>query len=97
MHRRDALRAVGAGLGVGALGFGGRARASAAPPYAPLSHVGLVGAKEAVVGGGRTAYLAVTDGYAAVDVSDPARPVVVAERRGLLADREGGPLTTSTT
>ncbi|MFB6295403.1 MAG: LVIVD repeat-containing protein, partial [Halobacteriales archaeon] len=51
------------------------------------------GTKEAVVSeDGRTAFLAVTDGFAAVDVSDPAAPVVVSETRDILADREQGPL-----
>lgn len=61
--------------------------------YEPLGSVGVEGATEAVVGdAGRTAYVAATTGYAVVDLSDPTRPAVVADRRGLPADREDGPL-----
>ncbi|QZY00328.1 LVIVD repeat-containing protein [Halobaculum rubrum] len=60
--------------------------------YAPLGSVEVAGTREAVVSAdGRTAYLALGDGYATVDVSDPAEPTVLAERRDLLADRESGP------
>jgi hypothetical protein len=95
MHRREVLRA---GLGVATAGALGRAgvfgRAAADQPvFAPLARVDVDGTKEAVVrDDGRIAYLAVTDGYAVVDVADPAEPRVVAERRGILADREDGPL-----
>ncbi|WP_435064507.1 LVIVD repeat-containing protein [Halobaculum sp. EA56] len=61
--------------------------------YAPLGSVAVEGTREVVVSAdGRTAYLALGDGYAAVDLSDPAVPTVLAERRDLLADREDGPL-----
>ncbi|WP_247728819.1 LVIVD repeat-containing protein [Halovivax limisalsi] len=60
-------------------------------PYRPLGRVPLADAKEAVVDGG-VAYAAVADGIATVDVSDPADPTVLAEQRGLLADRPGGPM-----
>lgn len=61
--------------------------------YEPLGSVDVAGATEAVVAdGGRTAYVAATTGYAVVDLSDPTRPAVVADRRDRLADREGGPL-----
>lgn len=61
--------------------------------FAPLGRVAVEGATEAVVGpDGETAYVATGDGFAVVDASDPADPTVVAERRGLLADREDGPM-----
>ena len=42
---------------------------------------------------GQTAFLATTDGYATVDVSDPTAPTRLARRRDLLADSETGPMT----
>jgi len=61
--------------------------------YEPIAHVDVAGARELVVGeDARTAYVAVDDGIASVDVSDPAAPVVLAEQRGLLADEPGGPI-----
>lgn len=89
MHRRSLLHAVGATL---AAGCTSPVRAGE-DPFEPRSHVPLAGAKEAVVGGdGRTAYVAVTDGFATVDLSDPAAPRVLAERRTLLPERERGPM-----
>lgn len=41
---------------------------------------------------GQTAAVAVTDGYATIDLADPTNPTVLAERRGLAADREDGPM-----
>lgn len=65
---------------------------SADGAYGPLGSVEVAGTREGVVSAdGRTAYLALGDGYATVDVSDPAEPTVLAERRDLLADRESGP------
>jgi hypothetical protein len=62
--------------------------------FGPLGQVALDGAKEAVVDeSGTVAFCAVGDGFAAVDVSDPADPTVLAERRGLLADRPNGPMS----
>jgi len=98
MRRRDVLRGAAAGVaGAAALPFpsrGATAEASAThDPYAPLGNVELAGAKEAVVGdAGDAAYVATTDGFAAVDVSDPTDPAVLAERSDLLADRETGPM-----
>jgi hypothetical protein len=61
--------------------------------YGPLGHLDLAGTTETVVSpDGRTAYVAARTGYATVDLSNPAEPTLLAERRGLLADREGGPL-----
>lgn len=61
--------------------------------YEPLGRVDISGATEAVVSeDGRTAYVAAGSGFATVDVSDPAEPTILAERRDLLADRETGPM-----
>jgi len=69
------------------------AKRSTAEGYAPLGEVAVDGTKEAVVSeDGTTAFLAVTDGFAAVDVSDPAAPSVLGETRDILADHEQGPL-----
>ncbi len=89
MRRRAFLGAVGGGVAAT-----GVASVTAAQPseFAPLGSVGIRGAKEAVPGDDGVAYVATTDGFAVVDASDPAEPTVVAERRGLLAERDGGPL-----
>jgi hypothetical protein len=61
--------------------------------FSPRGRLTLADAKEAVVSpDGSTAYVAVTDGYATVDLADPASPELLAERRDLLADEQGGPL-----
>lgn len=76
----------------GSVSASGASPAGAAP-YEPIGFLEVEGAAEAVVGDdGETAYLAVHDGFAVVDVSDPASPELLAERRGLMADREAGPL-----
>ncbi|WP_435144877.1 LVIVD repeat-containing protein [Halobaculum sp. P14] len=99
MQRREALRAGASAVAAGVVGTGvltgrGSARSDAdTDSFAPLGRLPLRGAKEAVVSAdGDTAYVALTDGYATVDVSDPAAPTVLAERRGLLAERDDGPL-----
>ncbi|MEE6211061.1 hypothetical protein U3A55_12990 [Salarchaeum sp. III] len=88
--RRAALRAGAAALALPLAG-----RASAHPePYEPRDSVAIEGATEAVVGpDGTTIFVAATTGFAVVDASDPTDLTVLAERRGLLADREDGPLT----
>lgn len=93
MRRREFLRTGAATLGAVALA-GVAADAAAHPgPYRPLGRIALDGAAEVVVSAdGETAYVAVQDGYATVDVSAPDRPAVMAERRDPLADRETGPL-----
>ena len=98
MRRRTFLRGVGAGVGaaVGVAAGGGNVarRATAHPgPYEPYGSIDVPGTKEAVVGpDGEVAYLATTTGYAAVDVSVPDAPELLADVRDPLADREGGPL-----
>jgi hypothetical protein len=96
MRRRGVLRGVGAGAGALALSSIGLSGAVAGrtDPYEPIGSVDVEGAAEAVVGpDGETAYLAVGDGFATVDVSDPAAPGVLAEVREIAADVEGGPMT----
>lgn len=107
MRRRAALRAL-AGLGAGTVAFPARAGAqedsetpTETPPpptarpdtYEPLARLPLTGAKEAVVGpAGRYAYVAVTDGFAVVNLTDPAAPQVVHENRAVGTDLRNGPL-----
>lgn len=106
MRRRDVLRAaVGAttaSLATGAAdahtpadGAGDDAEttdgAETADGAEPLGRLELPGAKELVARDGM-AYVATTDGFATVDVSDPTDPTLLARRDDLLTDRENGPL-----
>lgn len=106
MRRRDALCAFGAAFFGGALSGrvaahdhptpGATAEGTPREPtesggFVPLGRLSIAGAKELVVDG-NVAYVAVTDGFAVVDVSTPESPTLLAERRGLLADYDGGPL-----
>lgn len=100
MNRRSFLRR-GVALPV-ALAVTGGARAqsdntgapTAAPDgFAPLAERVIPGTKEGVVSAdGRTAFLAVTDGFAVVDLSDPADPTVVHENREPWAGEGNGRL-----
>lgn len=95
MHRRSLLRAAGTGLAAAALPPASRAVASATTgrSFEPIARLPLPGATEAVVDDeGTTAFVATTDGFATVDVSEPADPRPLADRRDLLADRDRGPL-----
>lgn len=70
-----------------------RSQASTRATFGPRSRLSLPGAKEAVLDdAGETAFVATTDGFATVDVTDPEAPSVLADRRDLLADREDGPM-----
>jgi hypothetical protein len=90
MRRRAFLGAVG---GAVAAGLGVTSVAGQSDEFGPLGSVDVSGAKEAVPGDdGAFAYVATTDGFAVVDVRDPRNPSVVAERTGLLSERENGPL-----
>ena len=88
MHRRTFLR-TGASLGGAALvGTGliagrtvGHSQESEGEPFEPLGSVDVPGAAEAVVHDDGFVYLAAGDGFAVVDISEPASPEVVAERR----------------
>lgn len=102
MRRRDALRLLGGGAVAGSLPA--RAAAHPTPAgtdaegtpvprvdagYGPLGRVDIPGATETVVSAdGTTAYVAVGDGYAVVDISQPSRPTVLAERRGITVSRD---------
>lgn len=71
----------------------GRLRPAQQTGYAPLGSVEIDSAAEAVVGDdGETVYLAAESGFATIDISEPANPTVLAERRDLLADRDHGPM-----
>jgi hypothetical protein len=91
MRRRDVLRA---GAGTLALPLvAGAASATTSQSFEPMGSVSMEGTKEAVVGDdGETVYAATTDGFAVVDVSDPASPEVLSQASSLLATRDGGPL-----
>ncbi|WP_227352772.1 LVIVD repeat-containing protein [Haladaptatus salinisoli] len=91
MRRREFLRAAAVGGGSATLLSG---VSVAREPYRPLGNVAVRNAKEAVVGSdGKIAFVAATDGFATVDIADPANPTVLAERRGLLGGKTGGPLS----
>jgi len=107
MRRRQFLAAAAATPGFAAVGRGSHPtstaddaadRESSADPMAetalqPLGFVPVDGIKEAVVGAdGETAYAATGNGFATVDLADPADPAVLADRRDLLADDPDGPL-----
>lgn len=107
MRRRQALRLFGGSLAAGTLPGVASAHptpsgtdddATPAPTrtdagYGPLGKVDVEGATEAVLSDdGTTAFVAATTGYAIVDLSTPEEPIVLAERRDLLSEREDGPL-----
>lgn len=92
MRRRDVLRSAAAAAALPLASTAVTATRTQAA-FGPLATVELEGTKEVVVDdAGETAYAATTDGFAAVDVADPENPELLAERTGLLADREDGPL-----
>ncbi|WP_224270222.1 LVIVD repeat-containing protein [Haloprofundus salinisoli] len=94
MRRRDVLRGSAAALGLSTVPTLTTSRVDAHPgPYRPYGFVDVRGAKEAVVApDGQRAFVAATGGYAVVDLSVADRPELLAERRELLSEREGGPL-----
>jgi len=89
MRRRDVLRAGGAAVAGAAVAAD--ATATANDGFRPVGRLPLARAKELVVDGD-VAYVAATDGFATVDVADPADPTLLAERRGLLSAHPDGPL-----
>ncbi|MFC7228988.1 hypothetical protein N0B31_16405 [Salinirubellus salinus] len=98
MRRRALLRATAGvgGLGVfGTLAAGGVSGQSASrqSSFEPLGAVNVPKAKELVVDpAGAYAYVATTDGFAVVDLSDPAAPAVVFDQPDIGADQDGGPV-----
>ncbi|QCC50559.1 LVIVD repeat-containing protein [Halapricum salinum] len=95
MRRRTYLATTGALLAsplVGG-GYGSTDTAAQVETFEPLGSIEIDGTHDAVAGpDGETAYVATLDGFATVDITDPADPTVLANPRGLLADRENGPL-----
>ena len=90
MRRRDVLKATGGTL---AVTMGGFQWLGQSDPYQPLGSIPITNAKEAVVGlDSKTAFLAATDGFVTVDISNPTNPAILAEQRDLLAEHENGPL-----
>lgn len=93
MRRRAVLRATGGAclsLGVAGCLFNSDSEDSTGS-YEPLDRVSLEGAAEAVVGDdGETAYVASVDGFATVDVTDPAELSVLTEQKNLLEDENAG-------
>ncbi|MFP8956870.1 LVIVD repeat-containing protein [Natrialbaceae archaeon A-CW3] len=91
MERRALLRSLGVATAGTALGLSASSaqatRTTAQESYEPLGVVDVDGACEAVVGDdGETAYIAAIDGFVTVDISDPADPTILADRRDLLED-----------
>ena len=98
LHRRGVLVAAGAVLSSGAVGAAtGRDRPRSGTAagaddgqsdgYAPLGTVEVPGARETAVAGD-AAYVATRDGFAVVDISDPATPEILAERRTVTTDTD---------
>jgi Uncharacterized conserved protein len=95
--RRTALRAAGALLGgsaIPATASAARSRQTGSPSggtsqegYGPLGSVAVSGAREAVVADD-LAYVAASNGFAVVDVADPAEPTVLAEHREIETDTD---------
>jgi hypothetical protein len=102
--RRAGLTAGGLGLFPGVAAGGGPASDAAetgtptftprqttpvAEGTAPLGRLPVDGLREAVLSpDGRVAYCATTDGFAVVDLADPAAPELLVDEREPLADRE---------
>jgi hypothetical protein len=99
MHRRQLLRGVGtaisgAGLtaAVGPIDARGQQQTGQdeAGAFEPLGSVAVPGAREAAVHhDGEIAYVAASDGFAVVDISDPRDPTVRAKRREIDTDGQG--------
>jgi PGF-CTERM protein len=87
MNRRTFLQAATSIVGAATLTGGAFASSgvgSAHTPFEPLGSVDVPGAKEAAVHhDDEVAYVATGDGFAAVDISEPAEPSILAERRGI--------------
>lgn len=96
MYRREALASlatVAPTLGAIGTATAGSGQSGSGDAFEPLGAVDLEGTRDLVTSDdGSIAYVAVGDGVATVDCSDPTGPTVLAERRGLLAGAENGPL-----
>jgi hypothetical protein len=91
MRRRDVLRNSAGALALA--GFGGVASAADDAAYAPHGEVSIEGTQEvATTPDGNVAAVAAGQGFALVDVSDPANPSIVAERGNLLSEDDAGPM-----
>ncbi len=91
MYRRSLLRRGAiAGLSLSTLQAATTSAAGATTlddEFEPLGRVSVEGAAEAVVGDdGDVAYLAATNGFVTVDVSDPAEPAILTAQRQLAVD-----------
>jgi hypothetical protein len=86
-HPTDAAETAGPGTGTATGTPTPTPTDAAATPtsgYEPLGSVAVEGVTEAVTTpDGKTAFVAVLDGFAAVDISDPAAPSVLAEERDI--------------
>ena len=92
--RRSVLKATGAaGLAAAVPSAAAADAATQEDGYEPTGRYDIPGAKELVTSDdGSTAYVALTDGFAIFDLSDPSSPELVIEERGLSPDSESGPL-----
>ena len=83
MNRRRFLQTATGAVGAAALPRTASAR-TAHGPFEPEGTVDIPGAREAVVHhDNEVVYVATMDGFAAVDISTPDEPTVLAERRGV--------------
>jgi len=81
MRRRTLLRA---GAGAVTVPFLGRTVSGQESRYGPTGSVDIEGAREAAVHhDGDVAYVAASDGLAAVNITEPSEPTVLAERRDI--------------
>lgn len=97
MRRREFLQSsatvAGSVVGGSVLSPGDASPVRDEAAFTPVARESLRGTHEAVVTpDGTTAAVAVGDGYATVDLSEPTNPRVLAERRGLFDGRKNGPL-----
>lgn len=91
MYRRQLLQVVS--CTVPAIASPATVVSAESAEYEPLGSAPVSDATEAVVGPeAETAYVAIQDGFAIVDISTPESPTVVERRTGLLAEHEGGPI-----
>ncbi len=82
MHRRAFLRASTGTLASLTLGVAGATQSADGSAFGPLGSVEIPAARDAVVQG-EFAYVAVDEGFVVVDISEPATPTIVAERRNI--------------